>query len=429
MNIIQKSASYLTSLVTNWGNATVTQMNGSYFYGIGESIGSEYWGEQSYAQYLKNFIEIPELNAIINYRAQCESNAKFEIVSKETGKPVKNNEPIIRILRRPNWFQGQKEFWIQSSLFRHIYGNEYLYFLTPLGMGTNFKGLYTLPPDMVYITCKTKKFFLEASMPDDIKYYFRYRNEADRQELNIKDIIHLNDNRVIFKADDSNMVNTRTNYLYGTSKQASLTPVLENLRIAHEARGTLRQLPVGILSNNSNDITTGRSVSMDEKEKENLQAQLSKYGVSQSKRRLIITNMNLKLNANPVNIRNLMLYEENEEGAKAICRAYSVPFELVDKNSTYENRVQAERGLYQNTIIPYVNEKVSAINMFLDPDGNKSWELKASFDHLAIFSEDIEKRAITLNTLVTALNSALEVGAITIQDYKIELAKFNIGTK
>jgi hypothetical protein len=425
LNIIQKSGSFVGSILSSIGINKVTREGGNWLYSFGDSYSCD-WGEQSYQKYLDNFIQIPELNAIINYRAQCESMAKFEIVSKETGKPVKNNEPIIRILRNPNWFQAQKEFWIQSSLYRHIFGNEYLYFLTPFGMGTNYKGLYTLPPNMMYITAKTKRFFLEAKMPDDVKYYFRYRNESDIHEFDIKDLIHLNDNRVIFKVDDGNMVNSRSNYLYGTSKQAALTPVIENLRIAHEARGTLRQLPVGILSNAGTDITTGRSVSMNESEKENLQQQLSKYGVSKEKRRLIITNMNLKLNANPVNIKNLMLYEEMEEGTKALSRAYGIPFELLDKNSTYENRLQAERGMYQNTIIPHMNEKCAAINNYIDSDGNKTWELKATFNHLPIFKKDEAAEATTLNTLVSALNTALQAGAITVEEFRAELIKYGM---
>ena len=78
---------------------------------------------------LLQFLQVPELNTIINLRARAMSMSRIEVISKTTKEPAKNQEQLIRTLRSPNWFQASREFWRQSSLYRDIYGNEFIYFL------------------------------------------------------------------------------------------------------------------------------------------------------------------------------------------------------------------------------------------------------------------------------------------------------------
>jgi len=79
--------------------------------------------------------------------------------------------------------------------------------------------------------------------------------------------------------------------------------------------------------------------------------------------------------------------------------------------------------LYEDTIIPEAKEIVDALNMFA---GNNTWEVQFSYAHLPVFSENREERANSLLRITTALDKALISKAITIQQYKLELQKFNI---
>jgi hypothetical protein len=405
------------------GYMKAEKFGNSWFYSIGENP-SDFWGNQSYAQYLRDFIEIPELNAVINYRARCESMVKFEIVDKQTGKPVEKKAPIIDVLKRPNWFQGQKEFMIQRSLFRQIFGNEYIYFLRPVGMPDSFKGMFSLPPQCMYITTKTKRFFLEAERPKDIQYYFKEDNDVNGLPIDIKDLIHLNDNRVNYEVDKSENNNLRRNYLYGTSKIASITPALQNIRVAYEGRNMLRKMPVGILSNRGKDVAG--QVPMKKEEKDDLQANLKQYGIGRSKLQLILSGLTLGFSETIVDINKLKLFEEVIDDTKVVCRAIGTPFELMDVNSTYENKIVAERAMYQNTIIPSVNELTDAYNNFIDPEGNNTWKLTGTFDHLPVFQENIMERAQAIKVIGEALANLLQIGAISLDQVKAELSKYKL---
>ena len=390
----------------------------------------EIWGEQSYQQYLLDFIEVPEINAVINYRARAESMIKISIVSKSTGEEVKNNEPLIRIFRNPNWLQSQSEFFRQTSLYRSIFGNEYFYFLTPSGMGANYKGLFTLPPQNVYVKCDTKRFYLESELPKDVEYIFKIDDNDTEFPINIKDLIHLSDNRITFLPDkDTTQLKDRSNYLYGTSSLASLTPAIRNIRAAYEARNVLIESrgAIGILSNDSKDAIGGVGP-MDDDEKKKLQGDWSRYGYLKKQWQIIITNLSLKWTQISIDIDKLKLFEEIKEDTTKVCDAIGVPYELLGNQQgvTYENKKEAKRQMYQDTIIPAMIERIGSFNKKFETE-NKSWEIIGSYEHLPIFQENIKERAQSITLLCTGLNKAFQDGAISIDDYKKELSKFGIG--
>ena len=405
----------------SWTNLThPEQWGSSYFYpvGLSNSLG---WGNQNSLQLIRDFIEVPEVNCVINYRAWAQSLVNLEIKSKTTGQPISNNEPIVKILRKPNYFQTQKELWRQTEIFRSVFGNEYFFFLTPIGLSKNYKGLFTLPPQYVTIEYPTNStpFFLNTEMPEGVKYLYDW---SGRQvPLNENSILHLNDNNIDQKPDT---------YLSGMSKLDSLRPNISNIRASYEARNVIltNRGAIGILSNNAKDAI-GSTMPMSPKEKKTLQGELSKYGVLKSQYKYILTNLSLKWTQITTDLDKLKVFEEVEEDFRMICNEYGTPYELfAGTNITYENKEKAEKQFYQDTVIPTTQERIQAINDYIGAD-SRAWKVYGTFDHLPIFQEDINQRSEALDNLVSALNVALGDGAITVQEYKEELQKFNIGEK
>lgn len=416
----------ITGIFNTLGYFRVKQLGGKPFYSIGGFDLGKFWGETAYEQYIKDFIEIPPINAIINYKARAESMLKLEVISKTDGKPFKNNKPLIKVLRNPNWFQSQTEWWRQSSISRSVFGNEIQYLLTPFGQGVNYMGIFNMPIQNILIYCPEKHFFLTPEMPESIQYYFKLPGETNMIELKTKDIIHLNDNRMTYRPDrDKNDMQMRTNYLWGTSKMASLTPNRENMRVAYEARNTLRKLPVGFMTNKAKDA--GGTAPMMPTEKDELYKKMgSNYGLTLDKRQIILTGLTLGFEQTIVDISKLELYKEIEEDAEEVCNEYGIPFELIGKKDvTYENKKEAKRQMYQDTIIPGTAEKIEALNKIFKTEG-ESWEIVATFDHLPIFQENKKERAASLNLLVSALSKALADGAIDQKIYAKELANFGV---
>jgi len=372
------------------------------------------------AKHLKNYLEIPEVNSIINIKARAFSSMRLEVVSKTTGQPVKNNEPLVKALRNPNFFQSQKEFLMQTKLFQEIFGNEIIYFLSPVGFKNNIKGMFTLPPYMCDIDEKERKpFWMNPAWPQNVKYFVNW--DGQRIELHNDEIIHINNSNVNIKPD---------NVFWGQSPMVSLQGCISNIRAAYEARNVLieNRGALGILSNSGTD-GIGASLPLDPKEKENVQKTWKNgYGLMKNKNQIIITSLPLKWQQMSIDADKLGLFEEVKLDTEKVCDVYGVPFELLanQKGTTFENQKQAEKRFYTNTVIPESDEWVAGLNRFFETM-DKSWELKASFNHLDIFRDNEKDRAQSITVLINGLSKAYADGAITLDEYKAEMKKLNIG--
>jgi len=359
-------------------------------------------------QYLKDFIEVPEVNAVINLLARMEASWRLDVLSKATGEPAKNTDSIVKLLRNPNWFQSQSEYWKQSSIFRSIYGNEYLYFLTPIGFPNTYKAMFTLDPSKVEIKYTSENpYFLDAT-GDAIKYNYKL-DDGQTIPLERSNIIHLNDNRV-----------ESENFLKGTSKLAALQAPIQNIREAYKKRNITLRMPVGIMSNGNAGDATGVAVPLDDTEKKELQTSLSIHGALP-----IMTGLAVNYDQMNINANSMGLFEEVREDTGRICDAFGIKYEQLasQKGVTFANLKEADKQVYESTVIPNAEERTTALNMHFEA---KTWEITADYKHLAVFAEDIKQRSQSLNQMVQALSKAFADGALTIEQYKSELSKFGI---
>jgi len=354
-------------------------------------------------------------------KANARSNGRFKVVD-DAGKEYPN-EPILTLLKNPNWFQAGKEFIKQSTLFHEIYGNEYLYGLFGVGFKfTDAKAIYTLPPNLVRSEYKEKlSFFLFKETPAGVNYYLKQPTQDDMPLPN-EQIIHLNDNRVTIKAANDK------NLLSGESKLKALAAPINNIKLAYQSRGVILKDrgANGAWVTKSKD-GVGAPLPLDKKEKEELLSSLKSYGTLEGQHQDIITSTEMAWVQRGVNNpQNLGLYQETQVSFNKILDAYGTPPELfvTDKNATWENQRVAERGMYVRTIIPEANEWCMALNAEFYPDGKK--KLIMDFSHMEIFQDDLKKRADALTSVVTALSKMYQDKAITIEEYKAELQKYGI---
>jgi len=367
--------------------------------------------------YLKSFNTVPELNAVISLKARTMSNGRLKTVNE------KNEEVDLLpdVLKKPNWMQDQKEFIRQSKLFHEIYGNEYIYSLSPVGFGWDrTKALYSLPPNLINQEYdENQPFWSWAEQPQNIKYWFE--QDGYKYPLDVNQILHLNDNNVTIMEPNGK------NILKGESKMKSLGAAIKNIKMAYESRGIILKYrgALGILSNQSTD-GVGAGLPLEDKEIKDVQDKYNQYGGLDGQFQVIITSANLRWQQMSVNPDKLGLFQETEEDFNKILDSYGVPSEMFtrQKGATFENQNQARKSLYESTIIPEANEWCMALNSKFFPDSKI--KIVADFSHLPIFQEDIKLRSETLNNMVTALSKALQDQAITIDEYKAELQRLNI---
>jgi len=391
----------------------------SYFYNVSYNA----WNE---LDYLKAFLEIPELNAVICTNARMFANGLIKEVDAN-GTEVKNSKLVVA-LNNPNWFQSGEEFRRQTKIFRAIFGNEYMYEFYPVGREFEDaiqRGLFTIPPNWVCVEYTDQEpFFNFTETPSGVKYKVRYNN-GERQ-LPTPNVIHLNDDRVDMSADMYAGANKLI--LKGESKQRALTPALNNLRMAYETRGTLlkNRGAMGILSNATSDKVG--ALPLPDGETERLQKEYgSNYGGLNGQRNLIITNSDLRWQQMSINPDKMGLYTETAEDFNKILDAHGSKRELfAGKDVTYENAKAAEKGVYIDTIIPDAAEWIAGFNK-KHRAGAKT-KLIMDYMHLPIFQEDLGKRGVALKANIDALTIALTDQAITLVEYKAELEKFGIKT-
>lgn len=368
--------------------------------------------------YLESYCSIPELNAIINMKANSFSNGILKIVNDKGQEQI--DHPLIPLLNTPNWFQAQKEFMKQTKTLHEIFGNEYIYTLTPVGLEKNIKALFTIPSNLVKSKYTSNDYFFNHPTGENIKYYIL--NSGSETEIDAKNIIHMNDNRaIILKANDPTL-------LKGQSKMRALTVAINNIRMAYESRGVIlkNRGAMGILSNQSSDASG--LIPLKDSEVNNVQEKYKNtYGGLSHQNNIIITSANLKWQQMSVNPDKLGLFQEIESDFAKMMDAYGVPSELFasQKGATFENQNQARKGFYSETVIPEANEWAMGLNQRLLPDGKL--KIIVDYSHLPIFQEDKNMTATILSVAVNALSKMLQDQAITIDEYKTEIKKYGIG--
>ena len=84
---------------------------------------------------------------------------------------------------------------MQTKAFQEIFGNEFLYFLTPFGMPRSVKGIFTIPPQIVTPVIKDKSpYFLRSESSPDNKLVYTWNNT--KREFPPDSIIHINKPKV-----------------------------------------------------------------------------------------------------------------------------------------------------------------------------------------------------------------------------------------
>lgn len=369
-------------------------------------------------KYLQYYLSVPELQAIVNYRARCFAGMKVKARRIDSGEEIDNNE-VIKLLDRPNPLQVFDEFAKQYLISKDIFGNSFIYTLYGASR-KNTVALYNLPAMNAEIVPVRSNInpFEQKDISDIIKEYkFTFRGGTLQYEPD--DIIHYYDNLIF----DNQRADSQ--WLKGKSKIMPLTQTLENIKTSYKARGILTgNSPIGILSNRSKD--DHGTAPMEPRDKEELQNDLrQKYGLSEKKWQYLITSASIDFVSMAVNIGNLKLFEEVDNDQSAVADAFGFSVELFQNNVTYENKKEAKKQLYQDSIIPEAEEWLSGLSraLFLT---DQNIELFADYSHIPALQDDYEKRSRIWNYSTTSIEKLVKSGLIDRDEARQILIKIGM---
>lgn len=348
----------------------------------------------------------PHLNLVINKKAEMFANGQWKCVSVDDETEEFPDDEGLKLLLNPNMMQSQEEFLKQYSRYGSIWANNFLYPLK--GTKNGFpKELKWLPSGTIEIE-KTGKFYKQRSV-EEVFSGFKMTVGGQIVEFTTDDVIYI--------PHDFDPV-----YMKGISKIPPLQLPISNIVAALKTRNIImtKKGAIGILGAEVKDALGTQPLA--QKERERIEAEMSKeHGLYETENNIKISNVPLKWTPMSYPTRELMLIEEVEDSFAAILAAYGMDRDLFPstKGATNENKSQAVKSTYQNTIIPEADSLANIMTKVLSTNPKRKYIL--SYDWIPELQEDQLKQEQTRSTKAYYLLSLHDKGAITTEQVANEM--------
>ena len=370
---------------------------------------------------LKCYRENPIVQAVINIKAEALSNVLISVKDLKTGDIIplddyeKDKGKLRDLLSQPNPLETTTEWLRNLKVNYEVFGNSYVYASVPVGFESSFdyteiNTLKNLPPYNI-VPILTGKW-LDATEKSDIISAYQYTNiSGNPVKLDPNTVMHTNG--INIQLDE--------HFTEGESKLVALTKPISNIDSAYKARNVLMENrgAQGIISPDSKDEAVG-AIPIDADQKKEILEEYSRvYGIADGQYPHVISPVSLKYQKTTRSTKELMLFEEVESDAIAVCNSFNVPELLVKyyiKGATFENQDASEKRLYDSTIIPETNDLFTAINNFFKTK-KLGIELIGTYNHLNILQINKKEEAETTQIKEETARNQFMIGAIDYNGY------------
>lgn len=352
------------------------------------------------------------LKAIVNRMALVIANVKLWILD-DAGNDVSDKyKDLATLLKRPNFIQTWPEFIQQLDVYRQLYGEAFIYASVPVGFNNaNATALWVLNP--LFIDIESNGRLYDQNDIHDVVIRYIFSCSGQRLELDPSNVLHIK--------DVNQNIDFSPNDLRGSSRLLGLETSIANIIQAEEAIYSMNRDrgAIGILSNDQKDVSGTIPLTDDEKESLRKQYQ-SLYGLSARQAKVIITNASLKWQPISFNVKDLMLLEGIEKNIQLISDALGYPYELLSTSTgvTYENKSEAKKLLYQDSIIPIANLYAEKLTGFF---GLENAKIEFDFSDIECLKKSKKEAAETLYQLNQAMQTAYNNGVISRAEWRLAI--------
>ena len=347
----------------------------------------------------KLYIEIPELRAIIDKRAQMMSSNRPCLYDAQGEKVEKHW--LLDLIDKPNAIQSWTDIVYSIAVQDGLYNNAFAY--APARTAGIRNLIVPLPADKVRMNLSGKR--LKQMDAEDMidKFTFKY-DTGDLEDIAWEDMLY-------FITDDG------MNIIKPVSRIETLRYPLSNIRAQYHKRNVLLENigAIGILSAENSDMAGTIPMTPEEKQ------QIQRDWYRRQKDELIITEA--KVNWTPMSFptKDLMLFEELTADKLALFDAYGLNSNIFSsvEGATFSNVRDSIRMIYTDTIIP---ETQSMYDSMMRQWGlhQQGYYLKAEFDHLPIMQDDELLAQQASKSRVETYSLLLKDGVISKQQYADE---------
>jgi hypothetical protein len=337
----------------------------------------------------KLYIEIPELRAVIDKRAQMMAS-NHACLYDASGTKV-DKHWVLDLIDKPNAVQSWADVVYSLSVQDGLYNNAFAY--APARMAGIRNLIVPLPADKVKMHLSGKK--LKQMDAQDLvdKFTFVY-DTGDKEDITWEDMLY-------FTTDDG------MNIIKPVSRVETLRYPLSNIKAQYHKRNVLLENigAIGILSAQDSDMAGTIPMSPEEKQR------IRNDWFRRSKDELIITEAKVDWTPMSFPTKDLMLFEELTADKIALFDAYGMNSNIFssDKGATFTNVRDSIRMIYTDTIIP---ETQSLYDSMMRQWGlhQQGYYLQAEFDHLPIMQDDEVQSANTMKIKAETLEKLRNLG-------------------
>jgi hypothetical protein len=300
------------------------------------------------------FNNVSEINALVTYIAQKSADIPVKhvrLLGNGKEKDISSSSSILPLLKKPNHLVNGRQFHVNAISSFFVFGYIPINKVYPIGWPVS--ELYVFPGNQFYPIPEksTNLYGLPASGVDyRMNKIKQYRLFIDSQPFNFtpEEIIMIN---------DSNLSFVNGQYLTGQSRLQSAIRSVKTLSSLYDTINTLisGKGAEGILSKISrpNEADSG----WDPKDKQETLKQLYRYGLTDGKLPIAITEKDLKFLRLSVPISDFMPIQLKEHEFRSLATALGLQAVLFNDpaNSKYSNVEEAEKAGYNSCIIPITN--------------------------------------------------------------------------
>jgi len=360
------------------------------------------------------------LASIISKLADAYANGKQEVLNRSTQNYVRGKyKEWERLMDKPNPLQTKTQYRKQLYAFAKI--NGWCYVMPEYIAGFDVPAaLWILPPYLIEVETVS----IPASFPirDPKQYrklYFVWNGV--RQPLD--------ESKLILFTDTQTDIDERT--MLPVSRLVSIRKPISNIIAGMDARNNLivQRGALGFLSSDGQDAMGARLPILPNQRREiNSEFQKS-YGITGKRSFIAVVSSAVKWTQTAMNTRELMLFEEHEGSTLDIAdRLNYPPYLLGAKDGTFSNVGEAEKSLYQNTIMPDAVGLDETLNEGLKtPQYNI--EVRTDYSHIEALQQSEVEAAEARKKKNDACSIEWEKGLISINQWKEYLGDDIIGEK
>ena len=358
--------------------------------------------------------DLSEVSSIINKIADFGSIVQYDILN-ERDEPI-TDERIIKLLNQPNKQQSWQEYYRECLIYYLLFGQSFenaFGYITP---NSNFE-LKLLPPQSTKIELVNKSDFRNLQIAE---YIVKIDGFGELAISNVDEVLHIKNSGPNFKKDQN---------LYGQSKLQSCIYNIESIRAGYGAKTGLYQSgPANIITGEPMGEFASANIGDTKEAVDRFQSSINNdYGMQKNQFKTWVTNVPLKVFKVSMNVRELMILENNVSDFQAIARAYDMDSRVLSdtSSSTYSNVEMALdsflNGSFKNLIVNNAQQRA----LWLSKLFKKTIKLRPNFERI---HEIIEKENEGNETILQMAKDGLitrNEALIRIGEEPVELPEYN----